>query len=178
MFVAAACVAYYGAFTSTYRVELVEHWTEHCKKLDIPVTQGMTLESVLADAYEIRQWNTDGLPRDQLSTENAILVTRGRRWPLMIDPQEQANRWVRNKEALNGLKVIKLTDSTFLRTLENCIRIGMPVLCEDLGEHLDPALEPILLKQTFMQVCLYHNIILAFYDKVWSWGIFQCVGQV
>ena len=55
------------------------------------------------------------------------------------------------KEAMNGLKIIKLTDGNFLRTLENCIRIGMPVLLEELGEQLDPALEPILLKQTFTQ---------------------------
>ncbi|XP_013408536.1 dynein heavy chain 6, axonemal [Lingula anatina] len=151
VFVAAACVAYYGAFTSVYRQELVSSWIEHCKSLDIPITDGMTLASVLADPFEIRQWNTDGLPRDQVSTENAILVTRGRRWPLMIDPQEQANRWVRNREARNGLKVVKLTDGTFLRTLENCIRIGMPVLMEDVGETLDPALEPVLLKQTFIQ---------------------------
>lgn len=54
-------------------------------------------------------------------------------------------------ENKNGLKIIKLTDGNFLRTLENCIGIGMPVLCEDVGEFLDPALEPILLKQTFMQ---------------------------
>lgn len=67
----------------------------------------------------------------------------------------QANRWIRNREANNGLKVIKLTDGNFLRTLENCIRIGMPVLCEDLGENLDPALEPVLLKQTFMSVSNY-----------------------
>jgi len=104
---------------------------------------------VLADPFEIRQWNSDGLPSDNLSIENAILVTRGRRWPLMIDPQDQANRWIRTKEARNGLKVIKLTDGNFLRTLENCIRIGMPVLCEEIGETLDPSLEPILLKQTF-----------------------------
>ena len=64
---------------------------------------------------------------------------------------DQANRWIRNKEGMNGLKVIKLTDSSFLRTLENCIRIGMPVLLEELGEQLDPALEPVLLKQTFTQ---------------------------
>ena len=43
--------------------------------------------------------------------------------------------------------MIKLTDPNFLRTLENSIRIGMPVLCEELGEGLDPALEPVLLKQ-------------------------------
>ncbi|XP_046331899.2 dynein axonemal heavy chain 6-like [Haliotis rufescens] len=150
VFISAACVAYYGAFTSVYRQQLVSHWIDKCKELEIPVTDGMTLEKVLADPFEIRQWNSDGLPRDQVSTENAILVTRGRRWPLMIDPQEQANRWVRNREVKNGLKVIKLTDGQFLRTLENCIRIGMPVLLEDLGESLDPALEPVLLKQTFM----------------------------
>ena len=89
VFVAAACVAYYGAFTSTYRQELVSQWTHRCQELEIPISEGMTLVSVLADPFEIRQWNTDGLPRDQVSTENAILVTRGRRWPLMIDPQEQ-----------------------------------------------------------------------------------------
>ena len=70
----------------------------------------------------------------------------------MLHIDSQANRWIRNKEAKNGLKIIKLTDGQFLRTLENCIRIGMPVLCEDLGEFLDPALEPVLLKQTFMSV--------------------------
>ena len=64
----------------------------------------------------------------------------------------QANRWIRAKEAKNGLKVIKLTDQNFLCTLENCICIGMPVLLEEVGETLDPALEPILLKQTFVQV--------------------------
>lgn len=149
VFIAAACVAYYGAFTSEYRKTLVDNWISRCLELEIPATEGLTLFSVLGDNYELRQWNTDGLPRDQVSTENAILVTRGRRWPLMIDPQEQANRWIRNREMRNGLKVIKLTDGTFLRTLENCIRIGMPVLLEDVEESLDPALEPILLKQTF-----------------------------
>ena len=56
-------------------------------------------------------------------------------------------RWIRNKEAANNLRVIKLTEANFLRTLENSIRIGVPVLCEEVGETLDPALEPVLLKQ-------------------------------
>ena len=154
VFVAAACVAYYGAFTSSYRHELVQKWTQQCQELEIPVSEGVSLISVLADPFEIRQWNTDGLPRDQFSTENAILVTRGRRWPLMIDPQDQANRWVKNKEMQMGLKIIKLTDGNFLRTLENSIRIGVPVLLEEIGETLDPSLEPVLLKQTFMSVSI------------------------
>lgn len=47
----------------------------------------------------------------------------------------QANRWIRSKEAKNGLQVIKLTDPNFLRTLENAIRMGMPVLLEEVGTH-------------------------------------------
>ncbi|KAI8735982.1 dynein heavy chain 6, axonemal, partial [Biomphalaria glabrata] len=126
-------------------------WTKRLIELQIPATENMTLVSVLADIYEIRQWNADGLPRDAVSIENAVLVTKGRRWPLMIDPQEQANRWIKNREALNKLKIIKLSNSNFLRTLEACIRAGLPVLMEDVGEALDPALEPVLLKQTFIQ---------------------------
>ncbi|XP_063775637.1 dynein axonemal heavy chain 6 [Pseudophryne corroboree] len=150
VFIAAACVAYFGAFTAVYRQLLIDRWIKTCQNLEIPISPNFSLINILGDAYEIRQWNSDGLPRDLVSTENGILVTRGRRWPLMIDPQDQANRWIRNKETKNGLKVIKLTDSGFLRTLENAIRLGLPVLLEELKESLDPALEPVLLKQTFV----------------------------
>nr|XP_004029568.4 dynein axonemal heavy chain 6 [Gorilla gorilla gorilla]XP_055234907.1 dynein axonemal heavy chain 6 [Gorilla gorilla gorilla] len=150
VFIAAACVAYYGAFTAQYRQSLIECWIQDCQSLEIPIDPSFSLINILGDPYEIRQWNTDGLPRDLISTENGILVTQGRRWPLMIDPQDQANRWIRNKESKSGLKIIKLTDSNFLRILENSIRLGLPVLLEELKETLDPALEPILLKQIFI----------------------------
>uniref|UniRef100_A0A4X2KTY7 Dynein axonemal heavy chain 6 n=1 Tax=Vombatus ursinus TaxID=29139 RepID=A0A4X2KTY7_VOMUR len=134
VFIAAACVAYYGAFTAHYRQLLIDCWIEQCVLLEIPISGDFSLINILGDPYEIRQWNTDGLPRDLVSTENGIL----------------ANRWIRNKESPNGLKIIKLTDIGFLRTLENSIRLGLPVLLEELKETLDPALEPVLLKQTFI----------------------------
>ncbi|KAG5888365.1 hypothetical protein JTB14_033502 [Gonioctena quinquepunctata] len=147
---ASACIAYLGAFTSNYRTELVAFWEEKCIELGISTTQNFSLITVLADPYDIRIWNSCGLPRDKVSTENAILVTRAGRWPLMIDPQEQANRWIRQMETANNLQVIKLTDSNFMRILETAIRTGMPVLLEEVGETLDPTLGPILLKQTFI----------------------------
>ncbi|XP_054635035.1 dynein axonemal heavy chain 6 isoform X2 [Dunckerocampus dactyliophorus] len=150
VFIAAACVAYYGAFTSHYRKLLVDDWISQCQNLSIPISSSFSLINILGDPYVIQKWNAEGLPRDTVSTENGILVTEGRRWPLMIDPQDQANRWIRSKEAKHGLKVIKLTDPNFLHKLENGIRMGMPVLLEELKETLDPALEPVLLKQTFI----------------------------
>jgi dynein heavy chain, axonemal len=65
----------------------------------------------------------------------------------MIDPQSQANKWVKSMEAARELRIIKLTDGDFMRTLENSVQFGLPVLLENVGEELDPALEPLLLKQ-------------------------------
>eukprot|EP00741_Cyanophora_paradoxa_P024436 tig00022075_g23593.t1 len=148
---AAGCVAYVGPFTATFRKQLEEQWKAECNKLGIPVDPNFTVERTLGEPVQIRDWNIQGLPADSLSVENAIFVTRGRRWPLMIDPQGQANRWIKNMERANNLQVIKLSDSTYMRTIENCVRVGTPILLENVGEHLDPALEPILLKQVFKQ---------------------------
>ncbi len=54
-------------------------------------------------------------------------------------------------ETRNGLRSLKSNDPNILRTLESCVRIGNPVLLEDVGEALDPALDTLLQKQTFMQ---------------------------
>ncbi|CAH1647613.1 unnamed protein product [Spodoptera littoralis] len=149
--IASGCIAYFGAFPTNYRRELVVKWIDQCKELKIPASETFDLITVMADSYTVRTWNSQGLPRDAISTENGILVTRAGRWPLTIDPQEQANRWIRNMEKENGLMITKLIDAGYLRVLENCIRLGWPMLIEDLGESLDATLAPVLLKQTFLQ---------------------------
>lgn len=44
----------------------------------------------------------------------------------MIDPQGQANKWIKNMEKTNSLHLIKLNDPDYVRTLENCIQFGTP----------------------------------------------------
>ena len=48
--------------------------------------------------------------------------------------------------ATQSLKVIDLQQPDFLRTLENAVQFGSPVLLQNVGEELDPALGPILNK--------------------------------
>jgi dynein heavy chain len=151
VFLSASCVSYFGAFDSVYRGRITELWRNGCVEKGIPCSEVFSLPKVMGVPVVIRQWNLEGLPSDSLSTENGILVTKAKRWPLMIDPQMQANRWVRNMEQTNGLRLIKLSDPNFLRILEGAIRIGSPVLCEDLGEEVDPALEPVLIKAVVKQ---------------------------
>lgn len=59
------------------------------------------------------------------------------------------------QEKENGLDVLKLSDRDFLRSMENAIRFGKPCLLENVGEELDPALEPVLLKQVSLQPWVY-----------------------
>ncbi|XP_035507000.1 dynein axonemal heavy chain 7 isoform X2 [Scophthalmus maximus] len=149
--ISAGIVAYLGAFTSSYRQDQTKMWMDLCKSKAIPCSPNMSLMNSLGDPVKIRAWIIAGLPSDSFSIDNGIVISNARRWPLMIDPQGQAKKWVKNMEKANSLHIIKLSDADFVRTLENCIQFGTPVLLENVGEELDPILEPLLLRQTFKQ---------------------------
>lgn len=147
----AAMVAYLGAFTLAFRERLAAPMTALIKEKKIPASDHISLVSTIGDPVEIREWNIQGLPTDNFSAENGIMVKGAARWPLCIDPQGQANKWIRNLEADNKLIIIKLNKDDDMRLLETAIQFGQPVLLENVGEELDPVIEPILLKQTFKQ---------------------------
>ncbi|KAI9530578.1 hypothetical protein NQZ68_000068 [Dissostichus eleginoides] len=149
--ISAGVIAYLGAFTAGFRQDCTMSWTKLCKSKKVPSADDFSLSKTLGDPIKIRAWNIAGLPSDSFSIDNGVIVSNSRRWPLMIDPQGQANKWVKNSEKENKLSVIKLTDGDYMRTLENCIQFGTPLLLENVGEELDPSLEPLLLKQTFKQ---------------------------
>ncbi|RHZ02207.1 hypothetical protein DYB26_000657 [Aphanomyces astaci] len=148
-FLAAASISYYGAFTGSFRQNMVDCWREKVEELQIPCSQAKySLATTLGSPVEIREWQLNGLPTDGNSTDNAILATRGERWPLMIDPQGQANKWIKKTQVP---EVTKMTNANLLRSLESCIRVRFSLLIEDIEESLEPALEPILQKAVFKQ---------------------------
>ena len=145
--IASAFMSYAGPFPSEYREELVRQtWLPQVRALSIPASADFDFSLFLADPSNVRDWNIQGLPADAFSTENGVMVTRGRRWPLMIDPQGQANKWVKSMEAGNSLKVLSLTMSDMARQIENALQFGHPVLLQDVLEEMDPLLEPVLAK--------------------------------
>ncbi|KAG7240353.1 hypothetical protein INR49_026924, partial [Caranx melampygus] len=164
----AGYIAYLGPFTGEYRAAMAEEWLCCFKELSVPHTDEPNLMNTLGDPVKIRSWQISGLPKDNLSVENGVIAQYSLRWALFIDPQGQANTWIKNMEQDNGLVVMKLSDGDFLNRLENAISLGQPCLLENVGEELDPVLEPVLLQQTFKQqgstklklgdsVILYHE---------------------
>ena len=69
------------------------------------------------------------MPTDNFSIDNAVISSNSKkRWPLMIDPQSQGNKWIRLSYRDEKLQILKLTDSKLSQYLTNGIRMGQPVL--------------------------------------------------
>lgn len=138
--IGAGMIAYLGAFTSAYRNEISAEWVKRCLQHKIPSSESFSLQRVLGNPVKIRSWNINGLPSDNFSVENAIIIEHARRWSLCIDPQNQANKWIKRSYAGSNLSIVKLSDSDYLRTIEISIQFGSVVLLENVGEELDPSL--------------------------------------
>jgi len=151
VFLASAFVAYLGAFDTSFREKITTAWILRCQEKLIPVPDLFSLYDILADPVAVRQWNLEGLPLDTLSIENGIIVSRSQRWCLLIDPQTQARTWLGNRHKADGLMLMKPSTPNPLRIVEAALRNGKPLILEDAGETLDPALEPVLLRQVYKQ---------------------------
>lgn len=147
--VSSGLIAYLGAFTPDFRELAAKDWAVKSLAKEIPGSEKFDLATVLGEPVKIRSWTIDGLPNDAFSIENAIILDKARRWPLCIDPQGQANKWIKKMEIERKIVVTKFTEGDYLRKLESAIQFGNPFLIENVGEETDPAVEPVLLKQTF-----------------------------
>ena len=95
----AAIIAYLGSFTQNYRRQAVESWLYQMHIDSLNTLDNFSLERVLGEPVKIRRWQLSGLPVDSFSIENGIMMYNADKWPLMIDPQGQANRWIKRKES-------------------------------------------------------------------------------
>ena len=141
--VSSAFVSYAGPFVSKYRVDMTAQWIGVLKRGGVPITPKYSFTSFLANQTDVLDWNIQGLPSDDFSIENGVLVERGLRWPLMVDPQGQSNNWIKAKEEAK-LKVMDFQTPNYMRIIESAISYGHPVLIQDVSDYLDTSLDPIL----------------------------------
>ncbi|XP_036692664.1 dynein heavy chain 9, axonemal [Balaenoptera musculus] len=142
----AAFISYLGFFTKKYRRSLMDRtWRPYLSQLQvpIPVTPNLDPLRMLTDDADVAAWQNEGLPADRMSTENATILLSCERWPLMVDPQLQGIKWIKNKYG-KGLRVTQIGQKGYLQTVERALEAGEVVLIENLEESIDPVLGPLL----------------------------------
>jgi dynein heavy chain len=147
-------ISYVGPFTKPFRdllmdktfVPFLKESFEKTEGDTIPMSDNVDALKILSNAAEIASWRSDTLPADQVSTENAAIVTNSARWPLIIDPQLQGVKWLKEKESApdRALAVCRLGQSDLLRKLERALENGTSLLIENIGESIDAVLNPVI----------------------------------
>ncbi|KAF9801566.1 hypothetical protein SFRURICE_015060 [Spodoptera frugiperda] len=127
-------LSYSGPFNQEFRNLLISNWLGDLINRKIPVTMNLNITSELTDNATIGEWNLCGLPTDELSIQNGIIVTKAARFPLLIDPQTQGKNWIKNMEKFNQLIVTTLNHKYFRNHVEDCVSLGLPMLIEDVAE--------------------------------------------
>lgn len=139
----AAFVSYIGPFSFSFRSMLwKDTWIPDINEKKIPCTEGIDPLEVLANAADQAIWMTEGLPADRVSLENASVVTSCTRYPLLIDPQLQGQKWIRGRE--KEMVTIQLSQKNWLKKVEMAVSDGKVLMIESIGQEIDPILDPLL----------------------------------
>ncbi|KAK3879380.1 hypothetical protein Pcinc_016045 [Petrolisthes cinctipes] len=139
-----AFLSYAGPFNQEYRTKMIKAWRSLFASRNIPYTADLDVTRWLIDNATVSEWNLQGLPNDELSIQNGLIVSKASCYPLLIDPQGQGKIWIKNRESMNELQISSLNHKYFRTHLEDSLSLGRPLLIEDVEEDLDPVLDNLL----------------------------------
>jgi len=163
-----AFVSYVGAFSLPFREKLVDKtWVADMIQRKMPMTEGIKPLDLLCDVAKVAVWNSEGLPSDTVSVQNGAILTNCSRWPLMIDPQLQGVKWIKNRNRrevqvplsadedgnvkeyrteTRDMKVVQQTQNRYIDHVELAIQNGDAIMIENLGENIDAVLDPVMMR--------------------------------
>ena len=175
--VSSAFVSYVGSFNVKFRNMLVnDKWVPDLQERRIPMTDGVHPLDILCNASDIAKWNNEGLPSDTLSIQNGAIIANCKRWALMIDPQLQGIKWIRNRHrqliypeiknpdddedgpakkvqydmtadpVVREMRIVQLSQDKYVNFIELAISNGEAIMIENLKESIDAVMEPVLVR--------------------------------
>lgn len=169
VFLSSAFISYMGPFSLQYRNKLSELWIniikERCK-----ISPNYSFLRSMGDPLKLRDWCFAGLPSDEISQSSALIATVSKKWPLMIDPQMQANIWIKNTF---GDTLVILKSDKDKKGLKEKIKLavsnGALVLFEDMDTSIDPLLDPVVNRLQFKNP-IDQRVLISFGEDVVDYG--------
>jgi len=138
-------VAYIAPFSREFRDSLVdEKWKPDMVARTMPLTEGFDPMKLLTDAARTASWQAEGLPADPLSTQNAAIICKCARFPLIIDPQMQAVQWIVGRETKNDMITTVPGVKGWLDKVAKALEEGVPLLLENVKDSIEAILDNLV----------------------------------
>lgn len=141
-----AFLTYIGFFDHFYRISLQADWRISVDEIYLKNSSNLAWIEFLSKSNDRLLWQTQALPSDDLCIQNAIIMKMFNRYPLIIDPSDQAQKFIMNNYADKKIQKTSFADEGFMKHLESAIRFGLPLLVQDV-ERIDPVLNSVLNKE-------------------------------
>ncbi|NXG46652.1 DYHC2 protein, partial [Psilopogon haemacephalus] len=141
---AAAFVTYLSAAPEDQRKTRLDEWTRSAG------LENFDLRRFLCTESEELVWKSEGLPSDDLSIENALVILQSKVCPFLIDPSFRATEWLKTHLKESRLEVINQQDTNFLTALELAVRFGKTLVIQEM-DGVEPVLYPLLRKDLVAQ---------------------------
>ncbi|KAJ9467285.1 Cytoplasmic dynein 2 heavy chain 1 [Diplonema papillatum] len=143
---AAGFLTYLSKSSEDIRAQTVKEWCAHLG-CDFSFNRFMRRER------DLLQYKSEGLPHDELSMQNAIMLLDANQTPLFIDPASQATKWL--KEHLHRRPDVHSeyttpADDRFAHILELAVRFGKTLIVAEC-DGIDPMLYPVMRKDLISQ---------------------------
>ena len=127
---AAGMINYLSALTQKFREKLYNKWVKDIEEIGIPITPNLNFNALFSDPILIKKWIDNGLPNDSYSIQNAIILNQTSMQSILIDPQHQANNWLRKE--LKDVKILNMRASRFMYELKFALKFGSTIIIENV----------------------------------------------
>ncbi|VDM33429.1 unnamed protein product [Hydatigera taeniaeformis] len=142
-------LTYMGGFNQAARFSALKYCIHLLQKYGVPQSERLDYIKALASPIIVNEWKMKGLPVDELSVQNAVIATAKLRYPLIIDPQGQAKKWLTNLYA--GRVIVASVSSKKFRTyVEEALNAGKYLIIEGVMEDLDPGLDQLITQSFYV----------------------------
>ena len=141
----ASFITYLAGQSEDKRVEYMSKW-----KQILGVDDKFDVRKFLSTESEQLVWKSQGLPSDELSMENAMVILRSQLCPFLIDPSSRATDWLKTHLKDRKVEVINQQDTNFTTQLELAVRFGKTLIVQEV-DGVEPVLYPLLRKDLASQ---------------------------
>ncbi|CAF0769940.1 unnamed protein product [Adineta steineri] len=141
----AGFITYLASQSEDKRIDYMSKWKQILK-----VDDKFDVRKFLSTESEQLVWKSQGLPSDDLSMENAIVILRSQLCPFLVDPSSRATDWLKTHLKNKKVEVINQQDSNFTTQLELAVRFGKTLIVQEV-DGVEPVLYPILRKDLAAQ---------------------------